>query len=104
MASCMDLKSFENCVYDHEQIIANALNLKKVKDIHFQDYWGAVKSLGAWGGDFALVTSNKSVKETKEYFRLRGFETVMGFDELISQRNTDEMNTQYINDDEQLRI
>lgn len=104
MASCLDLKSFEDCIYDHENIISSALKLEKVKDIHFQDYWGAVKSLGAWGGDFALVTSDKSAKETKEYFKVRGFGTVLGFDELISQRNTGELNTQYVKDDDQLRL
>jgi hypothetical protein len=60
-----------------------ALNYEKVKDIHFSDYWGEVKSLGAWGGDFAMVTSDRSPHETREYFENKGFSTVIPFSEII---------------------
>lgn len=85
MLQAIDLKEFEDLVYDHENLISKALDLPRVKDLYFNDYWGAVKSLGAWGGDFALVTSNKSQEETQEYFKKRGFETLLTFDELILQ-------------------
>ncbi len=104
MTESVDLNDFENLVYEHENIISSSLQLKKVKDLYFSDYWGAVKSLGAWGGDFALVTSNRTAKETQEYFRLRGFKTLLTFDELISQRNTNSYSADFIKNDDDIRV
>ncbi len=84
--TAIDLEEFEQYLFEHETIISNALDLARVRDLYFSDYWGAVKSLGAWGGDFALVTSNKSEEETKKYFISKGYETLISFDELILQR------------------
>ena len=53
------------------------------KDLHFKDYWGIIKSLGAWGGDFVLATSTESPEKTKAYFNERGFEIVLPYRELI---------------------
>jgi mevalonate kinase len=85
MLDAVDLKDFENQIFAHENIISKALNLKRVFDTHFSDYWGAVKSLGAWGGDFVLVTSDKTEEETFDYFKKRGHETIFTFDDLILQ-------------------
>lgn len=83
--NAIDLKEFEEYIYEHENIISGALDLPRLKDTHFSDYWGAVKSLGAWGGDFALVTSDRSMDETKEYFSKLGHTSFLSFDELILQ-------------------
>ena len=56
---------------------------KKVKDTRFADYWGAVKSLGAWGGDLVLVTSNQPKSDTEEYFKSKGFGVLIPYKELI---------------------
>lgn len=85
LQSTVNLKEFEELIFEHENIISLALGKKRVKDIYFSDFWGAVKSLGAWGGDFALVTSSKSFEETKAYFSEKGFESLLKFDELILQ-------------------
>jgi mevalonate kinase len=78
-----DLATFEALLVDHEKTVADRLDLKRAKDLYFSDYWGEVKSLGAWGGDFVLVTSARSKSETQKYFNERGFETVLTFEELI---------------------
>ena len=52
----------------------------KVKEIHFEDFSGVVKSLGAWGGDFAMVISRNN---PKDYFASKGFDTVLSYDEMI---------------------
>ena len=67
---------------EHEQIISQILQLPKVKDLYFRDYWGSLKSLGAWGGDFAMATSDRSPEETREYFRRAGFVDLFRMDEL----------------------
>lgn len=82
---CIDLKEFEDLLFEHENLISSSLGYQRVQDIYFNDYWGLVKSLGAWGGDFALVTSNKSFTETREYFASRGFDTIIPYGELIAE-------------------
>jgi len=83
MSEAKDLKTFANLMQKHEDAIAQHTGFEKVKDLHFSDYWGAVKSLGAWGGDFVMATSNKSAAETKAYFSEKGYATVLSYDEMI---------------------
>lgn len=80
------LEEFEQLVNDHENIVAQNLDMKPVKEIRFSDYWGSVKSLGAWGGDFVLATSSKGIEETKKYFLSKGHDIVFGYSELINTR------------------
>ena len=60
------------------------MGLNKIKDIFFSDYWGQVKSLGAWGGDFALVTSSEDPQATRNYFIEKGYTTFIPFCELVT--------------------
>lgn len=83
LITCNALSKFEELITKHEDIIASATGQTKVKDSKFGDYWGVIKSLGAWGGDFVLATSDKSSAETREYFRSKGLETVIPYEDLI---------------------
>ncbi len=83
MMDVKTLKSFESLVTKHEEILSSALGYPRIKEDRFPDYWGVVKSLGAWGGDFALVSSDKSAEETTEYFNAKGLESVIPFKEMI---------------------
>ena len=64
----------------HEQIISSVIKLKPVKEKLFSNYFGEIKSLGAWGGDFVLVTGNE---QTPAYFKNKGFETILSYSEMI---------------------
>ncbi|MFK5878463.1 MAG: GYDIA family GHMP kinase [Flavobacteriaceae bacterium] len=77
---CTDLGEFEKLIIEHEQIISKIIQNKPIKEIAFPDYFGAVKSLGAWGGDFVLVTGNQ---DTSAYFKQKGFDTVISYKEMI---------------------
>ena len=77
------LSDFEKCLAEHEQIISKSLHLKTVKEELFSDYWGVVKSLGAWGGDFVLATSDSDPMTTKSYFRDKGLNTIFTYEELF---------------------
>ncbi len=77
---CKHLQEFEVLISQHENIISNIINLKPIKELLFQDYLGAIKSLGAWGGDFILVTGEY---ESIDYFRKKGFDTIIPFKDII---------------------
>jgi len=80
---CKAFSKFEKLLEQHENLVSITLNLQKVKNLYFDDYWGSVKSLGAWGGDFVLVTSNRSETETRKYFNDKGFEVFIKYEEMI---------------------
>ncbi|WP_185873378.1 GYDIA family GHMP kinase [Blattabacterium cuenoti] len=78
--SCNKLKEFEELLLKHEMIISKILNLPTVKELYFPDYLGLVKSLGTWGGDFALISFRKGMKN---YFLKKGFHTIISFEKMI---------------------
>ncbi|WP_340199880.1 GYDIA family GHMP kinase [Ascidiimonas sp. W6] len=75
------LAVFEKLIEKHEQIIGDTLKLTAVKELLFSDYSGAIKSLGAWGGDFILATGNKEF--VFDYFQDKGFHTILAYSEII---------------------
>ncbi|MFK7776367.1 MAG: GYDIA family GHMP kinase [Saprospiraceae bacterium] len=80
---CSDFYKFEKLLDQHEDLVSTTLLLQKAKDLYFNDFWGSVKSLGAWGGDFVLATSDRSEEETRNYFNQKGFEVFLKYEELI---------------------
>lgn len=78
-----DLKTFETSLKEHEKLVADHMSFKTVQDDLFPDYWGAVKSLGAWGGDFVICTSDRDYEATRAYFEKRGYQTVIKYKDLI---------------------
>ncbi len=74
------IKELEVLIDRHEQIIAEVIGSKTVKELVFPDYFGTVKSLGAWGGDFVLVTGNET---TPTYFKAKGFDVVIPYGEMV---------------------
>ena len=85
MAMTDKLDDFEYYLRYHEDIISRIIKQEKIKNSHFSDFDGEIKSLGAWGGDFALVTYQGSQEELREYFSGKGLNTVFKFDEMIKQ-------------------
>lgn len=76
------LKYFEDLMVDHEKLISGVLGIPRIKEQFFSEYWGEIKSLGAWGGDFILATSERSAEETKTYFNQKGFEVLFKYEQL----------------------
>ena len=67
-------------IEEHEAIVSSIIKLNPVKKELFLDYFGAVKSLGAWGGDFVLVTGNE---DTPSYFKQKGYDTIIPYSKMI---------------------
>ena len=74
------LEVFTQLITQHETIVSTILNTETVKNRLFPDFEGAVKSLGAWGGDFVLVITEKN---PTPYFVAKGYETVIPYGEMI---------------------
>lgn len=81
--ACTELPAFEALIRQHEAMVADTLALPRAKDLYFADYWGEVKSLGAWGGDFVLITSDRSAEETRNFLNEKGFSTVLSYEDLV---------------------
>ncbi|MBW8244447.1 GHMP kinase [Muricauda oceani] len=76
MIHASTLAGFETLMDEHENILSKVLKTPPVKQRLFPDYFGAIKSLGAWGGDFVLATGDD---KTHSYFKSKGFETVIPY-------------------------
>lgn len=74
------LELFTQLITQHETILSEILTTKTIQDTLFPDFEGAVKSLGAWGGDFVLVIAEKN---PTPYFVAKGYETVIPYKEMI---------------------
>ncbi len=83
LAYAPSLKDFDYYIKEHELIISRILKKKPVKEELFRDFFGEIKSLGAWGGDFIMVTSPRPYSAVKKYFSGKGLNTVLTFNEMV---------------------
>ncbi|WP_196890944.1 GYDIA family GHMP kinase [Aureivirga marina] len=74
------LDDFEKIIQEHETIISRIIDNKPIQNIVFKDYFGKVKSLGAWGGDFILATGNE---DSKKYFVEKGFPVILPYKKMV---------------------
>ena len=71
------LEEFEQLMSKHETMVGNLIQHLPLKTTHFADYPGAIKSLGAWGGDFFLATRTNT-----QYFKDKGYTTIIPYTEM----------------------
>jgi mevalonate kinase len=77
------LPGFEKLIREHEHLVGETIGLLRAKSLFFSNFWGEIKSLGAWGGDFVLATSDRSAAETRRYFNQKGFDVFLPYDSLL---------------------
>ncbi|MFP4023517.1 MAG: GYDIA family GHMP kinase [Thiohalospira sp.] len=77
------LDEFENYINEHEEIISKSINESTVKSKYFPDFKGAVKSLGAWGGDFVMATYKGESDDVKNYFNRKGLDVILSYKTLV---------------------
>lgn len=80
MLQSEDLTEFGRLLDQHEALIGNLLGIKTVKEEHFPDFEGHLKSLGAWGGDFIMAAT---AQDPTAYFKARGFHTIMPYRDMM---------------------
>ena len=81
IVKCDEMDEFKNLIIKHENLTSNTLNKKTLKEKLFNDFSGEIKSLGAWGGDFALVIGDVN---SAEYFKNKGYETIISFNSMLN--------------------
>lgn len=80
MISCETLEVFQELMVQHESIISEITKQTPVKELLFKDFNGAIKSLGAWGGDFVMVASTNN---PEVFFNSKGYNTIIPYSDMI---------------------
>lgn len=83
-STCTNIQEWEDLMQESESFLAEILNTKTVKAQHFADYPYAIKSLGAWGGDFVMATC-RNLEAGRQYFLQKQKTPVYTYQELIKK-------------------
>ena len=82
LVNCNDLSHFNELMAEHESIVSKAIGIDPIQK-KFADFNGQLKSLGAWGGDFMLVSCEQEMSEVENYFKAKGLETVISYKDFV---------------------
>lgn len=76
-----DIASLQDWMVRHEALTGEIIQKSPLKAQRFPKLEGSIKSLGAWGGDFAWYAGPRD----KEYFKSLGYHQVFSFYELVQR-------------------
>lgn len=77
------MMEFIQLLRNHDGVVSKILQIKPIALTRFSDFKGYVKSLGAWGGDFALFITDYPREYLMTYFRKKDIKTWFAYEELI---------------------
>ena len=83
MENAQNLETFRWLMDQHEEFIGRIIHKIPVKSLHFNDFEGSLKSLGAWGGDFMLVASDRPEEYIRNYFNNKNLQTIFKYSEIV---------------------
>jgi len=83
MITAATLTDFEQVLREHEILIGNLLDAPSIRQTIFSDLPGEVKSLGAWGGDFCMLTWRDEPELLSAYLKSKGLEIVFNFNDIV---------------------
>ena len=72
-------------VDEHEAILAAILKRNPIA-MQFPYFPGTVKSLGAWGGDFAMFISEQDTETITDLLHRKGFSTIFSYSEIEARK------------------
>ena len=78
-----ELGHLQEIIREHEHLVGAFLRRTPVQTRLFPDFPGAVKSLGAWGGDFVLAISTEKEDFVRSYFQNKGFDVCLNWSQLV---------------------
>tara|TARA_B110000263_G_C15292742_1_gene504141 strand:- start:837 stop:1742 length:906 start_codon:yes stop_codon:yes gene_type:complete len=74
-------EEFNELINEHEKILSKHLGVLSIKKKLFNTFNGEIKSLGAWGGDFILVSGLNG--DIKQYFHDLGYKTIIKYSDMV---------------------
>ncbi|MFD1016411.1 GYDIA family GHMP kinase [Winogradskyella rapida] len=80
LEQCTSRVEFDRLIHSHEQLISELIAQQPIQQRLFSDFKGAIKSLGAWGGDFILVSSEA---DPRAYFKTLGYPTIIPYSAMV---------------------
>jgi len=83
MLNAAALTDFEKVLHEHELLISSILDATTIRQKLFYDLPGEVKSLGAWGGDFCMLTWRDEPGMLPGYLKSKGLETCFNFNDIV---------------------
>jgi mevalonate kinase len=83
MADCASFVQFACLIQEHELIMTGILGKPSIKSTLFSDFPGEIKSLGAWGGDFAMVLWPQNTEGLENYFVNKNYPVLYGLKDII---------------------
>lgn len=83
MLRAQTAEEFGALMDSHEERLSEILGIPVLKQKLFPDLNGYAKSLGAWGGDFALLVSSWEREKLASYLRGKGISTWYAYSELV---------------------
>lgn len=83
MLRAATLNEFEQVIREHEILISELLGAKPLNKTLFSDLPGEVKSLGAWGGDFCMLTWREDLSLLPAYLKSKSLETWFNFNDIV---------------------
>ncbi len=84
IVSTSSLDKFESAIRRHEMLISQHIRIPTLQQSLFSDFEGIVKSLGAWGGDMALVTWRGDEQFLRDYLFTKNIGTFFHFNQLVN--------------------
>ncbi|GAB4333936.1 MAG: GYDIA family GHMP kinase [Bacteroidales bacterium] len=79
------LDDFEYYLKEEDLLLSSLLKLPRLQEKVFGDLSGTAVPLGAWGGDFALITWRDSREELRQYLKTKGLNIFFSFNEMTGQ-------------------
>lgn len=83
--AAQNIDAFAHCMEKSEMFLSKILGLPTIKEKLFGDYPHAIKSLGAWGGDFFMAVYYDE-NEARSYFEQKGYTVQFSFNEIIKNK------------------
>jgi mevalonate kinase len=77
------LHEFEKVIHEHEIMISNLVEKPSIRQTVFTDLPGEVKSLGAWGGDFCMLTWHDDPGLLPAYLKSKSLETWFNYNDIV---------------------
>jgi len=84
IATVKSFSKFNSLIEEHETLIGETIGHTPIKEQKFKNFSGTIKSLGAWGGDFILVSTDRGQEYVENYFASKKLNIVKPYKSLVS--------------------